>query len=151
TIARGFHSASTDPERITRWFQHGAFLIGVPTGPKFVALDVDLQHGAAQEWHETNRARLPLTRTHTTRSGGRHYLFAPNDKVKSSAGKLGVHVDTRGHGGYIIWWPAHGHEVDNPAIFAAVPGWMLDDLQRPAPIIPLQPRPQPTTSEEAQR
>jgi Bifunctional DNA primase/polymerase, N-terminal len=130
----GFKDATADPDQVHLWWtEHPDALIGVPTGEKFVVIDVDLQHADALEWLEDNRQRLPLTRTHSTRSGGKHFLFPSNDKVKCSAGKLGRHVDTRGHGGYIIWWPACGLEVMHGAVFAEVPDWICDALAPPPP------------------
>src|SRR5262249_48249573 len=83
--ANGYKDASCDAETVHLWWtEHPDALIGVPTGQKFVVLDLDLQHADAQQWLEDNRHRLPLTRTHRTRSGGMHWLFAPNDKVRCS-------------------------------------------------------------------
>jgi hypothetical protein len=129
----GFKDATCDPDIIHLWWtEHPEALIGVPTGDKFVAVDGDLQHEDAQKWLEDNRSRLPLTRTHYTRSGGRHWLFKPHDLINCSAGKLGPHIDTRGRGGYIIWWPAHGLEVLHAKVLAPVPDWMLE-VFKPAP------------------
>src|SRR5262249_44738244 len=95
----GFKDASADPDVVHDWWTlHHDALIGVPTGDKFVVVDLDLEHDDAQQWLADNRDRVPLTRTHRTRSGGMHWLFAPNGNVKCTAGKLGPHVDTRGHG-----------------------------------------------------
>ena len=125
----GFKDASTDPDLVHEWWaEHPDALIGVPTGEKFVVVDVDLQHEDAQQWLADNRPRLPLTRTHSTRSGGKHYLFAPNDTVKCSAGKLGPHIDTRGASGYVIWWPACGLEVLHGDVLALVPDWIIEKL-----------------------
>jgi hypothetical protein len=130
----GFKDASQDPERIKRWWQRWPdALIGVPTGKKFVVVDVDLQHREAQDWYA--RANIPATRMHATRSGGRHFLFLPNDAVRCSESKIWRHVDTRGDGGYIIWWPASGFEVLHPVVLAEVPDWIIARLQRDEPHI----------------
>jgi hypothetical protein len=103
-------------------------LIGVPTGHRFVVLDIDLQHPDAQEWYA--RANLPVTRTHITRSGGRHVLFQPDARVACSAGKLYPHVDTRGAGGYVVWWSCIGLPVLHRELLAEVPGWIVKALDR---------------------
>jgi hypothetical protein len=129
-VPTGFKDASTDPVCIRRWWRDWPdALIGVPAGEKFVVIDCDLQHTEAQWWYA--RANLPLTRKHETRSGGRHLLFQPHDTVNCTTGKLHPHIDTRGRGGYIIWWPATGLEVLHANVLAPVPDWILAKLEQP--------------------
>lgn len=130
--AHGFKDACVDLDLIHRWWTRWpTALIGVPTGMKFCVVDVDLQHREAQQWYA--RAKIPITRIHVTRSGGRHILFRPHDKVGCSAGKLWPHVDTRGSGGYIIWWPAERLDVLHAETLASVPDWIIGKLNPPAP------------------
>jgi hypothetical protein len=131
--ANGFKDASTDPDVVHALFTERPpeTLIGVPTGERFVVVDIDLQHEDARRWYEDNRPRLPLTRTHVTRNGGRHLLFKPNSEIGCSAGKLGPHVDTRGSGGYIIWWPANGFDVLQGGELAVAPDWIVETLRPP--------------------
>jgi hypothetical protein len=126
----GFKDASTDKAIITEyWSRWPEALIGVPTGIAFNVIDLDLQHKEAQHWHAEHA--LPLTRSHRTRSGGLHLLFKPDAAVKCTySSMIAPHIDTRGRGGYIIWWPAHGFAVSNSDM-AAMPEWILTALNPP--------------------
>lgn len=139
----GFKDATKDAAQIAAWSaQWPDALVGVPTGKVsgVFVLDVDVKNG--KDGFSTLSTRgwnLPATRTHKTRNGGgAHYLFrAPSDNLlKNSASKLGAGLDTRGDGGYIVWWPAHGGSVENDDVFADVPRCLLDALQEPAHRIP---------------
>ena len=96
----------------------------VPTGSAsgFSVLDVDKGKGGG-DWWAANKARLPATRKHRTRSGGIHCLFIHRAGLLNSVSKIAPGVDVRASGGYVIWWPAHGFAVvDLP--LAAWPEWL---------------------------
>ncbi len=126
-VASGFKAATIDPAALRRMFAiPGATMIGVPTGTAsgVNALDVDPRHGGHQ-WLAANIQRLPETRTHRTRSDGRHLLFKADPRVRCSAGRIAPGVDVRAHGGYAIVPPSPGYRVINAAPVAPWPEWLL--------------------------
>jgi putative DNA primase/helicase len=134
----GFKDATTEARQIAAWAaQWPDALVGVPTGKAsgLFVLDVDVKGG--KDGFRTLQEKgwsLPTTRTHRTKNGGgAHYLFRAPDGIslKTSAGNLGDGLDTRGDGGYIIWWPAHGCEVEHPDELADVPAWLVEALRAP--------------------
>ncbi len=135
----GFHDASTDPDRINwLWRHHPGPLIGVPTGKVsgFSVLDVDVVHDEARAWWRQHEHLLPTTRTFRTRSGGMHLCFQHADGVRNSQGDLSLGVDTRGDGGYIVFWFAAGCECLDHAPPAVWPHWVSRTLwppPKPAP------------------
>jgi hypothetical protein len=68
---------------------------------------------------------------HITRSGGQHLLFQPDVRVRCTTGKIARRIDTRGIGGYAIWWPACGLEVLHGEALEPVPNWILKALEPP--------------------
>lgn len=149
----GFKDATTDAGQVSAWGdQWPDALVCVPTGKPsgLFVLDVDVKNG--KDGFATLQAlgwALPETRTHHTKNGGgAHYLFrAPAGiALKSSAGNLGDGLDTRGDGGYIVWWPAHGGAVEHADKMADVPPRLVDSLQAPAPSKPA-PSKQPPASD----
>ena len=132
---QGFKNATDDPKVLQRlWAHFPGELFGVPTGQRFVVLDVDLQLVEAQAWYDHYKSLgLPLTRTHVTRSGGRHLLFRPHLGFRNSNSQIERGVDTKGLGNYIVWWPAARLEVIHRDVLAPVPQFLLDALKAKAP------------------
>jgi hypothetical protein len=137
TVCGGFKSAATvDGGLASMWLRNPGPLIGVPTGEAsgFSVLDIDIAKGGAA-WWEANKHRLPTTRQHETRSGGVNVLFRHREGIRNTAGRIARGIDTRGTGGYVIYWPAEGFSVINPDDFAPWPDW----LWPPDPLPPLAP------------
>ena len=103
-------NATTDPAQIRQWFTHPDRLLAVKTGPDsdLFVLDVD-PYG--MEWLAINEERMLCERVHETRRG-KHFLYRFPDALRAvktnTAGKIHAGIDTRGEGGCLIWWPAHG-------------------------------------------
>jgi len=145
TCPNGFYDATRDVAAVKQLFaEHPGHLIGVPTGPMsglFVA-DIDSgRHASATEWHQQNQHRLQ-TRVHCTESGGLHLLFNHHAGLRNSQSKLAHGVDTRGEGGYVVWWPAHVTQSSSgiDAQVEPLPEWLLKALT-PAPPPPPPPPP----------
>ena len=115
----------------TLWARHPGTLVGVPTGPAsgLAVLDIDPRNGG-RDWYMANKACLPNTRKHRSRSGGLHVLFKHRTGIKNSAGKIAPGVDTRGEGGYIIWWPAEGLDTVDEHL-ANWPEWLVPAALEP--------------------
>lgn len=123
----GHRAASTEPDRIRAMHaQFGFVLVGIATGETsgVAVLDIDRQHDGLT-WWEANRDRLPVTRTHRTRSGGLHLYFRHRPGLRCSTSRIAPGVDVRADGGSIIYWPAAGFPVLSDAPLAAWPEWLM--------------------------
>jgi Bifunctional DNA primase/polymerase, N-terminal/AAA domain/Primase C terminal 1 (PriCT-1) len=134
----GFEDASTNEETIIAWWTRWPDAnIGYPT-KRYVVLDVDGEEGErALSDLEAEHGKLPETLTAKT-GKGRHLYFAPNGtRIRSSAGKLGPHLDIRAEGGYVILPPSvhsSGRKYqwlnkDKPALW---PAWIPGLLSEPS-------------------
>ncbi len=146
TVARGLHAASTDRAGVRRWWQRRpesnvAIRTGGASG--LVVVDVDPDHGGVESLRSLVDAhgRLPAGPRVRTGSGGWHLYFQhPGDPVRNSAGtRLGVGVDVRGDGGYVIAPPSRHRSLnsyqwhDFELAVPELPAWTLDRL---APVPP---------------
>ena len=140
--SHGLKDASKDEAQIKEWWKRWPnAAIGVPTGQAIDAfvLDVDLPDGPESLSRlESEHGLLPPTLEQRTGSGGRQLFFkCPADQeIRNSAGKLGLDLDTRGEGGYVIV-PPSGHPsgglydwTNNGSELIEAPQWLLDLLAR---------------------
>ena len=133
--SHGFKDATTEPDIIKKWWnEHKNASIGAPTGDGFFVLDIDLPDGqAALDTLEKENSPLPFTLEQRTGSGGRHLFFSVDTDIRNSSGKLGVNIDIRGDGGYIIL-PPSSHESGNNYAWmnknpiANAPEWLIHKL-----------------------
>jgi archaellum biogenesis ATPase FlaH len=133
----GLKDATTDEKTIRAWWTKWPDAnIGHPTG-QWMVLDVDGEEGERSLAElEAKHGKLPATTTAKT-GKGRHFYFQPNgSEVRNSAGKLGLHLDSRGKGGYVIL-PPSVHESGTryqwtvKAKPAPLPAWIMEKLAEP--------------------
>jgi hypothetical protein len=136
----GFHEASRDPAAIMRlWHRFPGELIGIATGTvsQIWVVDVDVKHPEACNWWHTNHHRLLPTRTYETRSGGLHLYYRDGDGLGCSSGRICRGIDTRGDGGYAVFWFATGLACRDHSPPAPWPDWLRDALTPPPrPAVP---------------
>lgn len=134
-IPRGFKGATTDETKIRRWWEKkfpGA-MIAIPTGEVsgLAVLDLDyeidpatgedLKDGRLELEVILDREGVAFPETYAARTPrcGNHLYFKHEEGFKSSAGKIGPHIDTRAEGGYIIAPPSQ--RLDGGAYRAELP------------------------------
>jgi hypothetical protein len=141
--SNGLRGASTNTRIINEWWKrYPDAMVGVPTGDKIGAFVVDLDIkpgvGDGHEWladMEAEHGPLPLTARAKTMGGGTHIFFRHVDGVRNR-GRLGVCVDIRGQGGYIVApgsqaTDGRSYEWLNDAPIADAPDWLLALLLPP--------------------
>jgi hypothetical protein len=127
----GFKDATVDPAAIAGLFpSYCAPLVGLPTDERsgLDVLDIDLD---GRSWFDRNCGRLPLTRVHETRSGGRHLFFRHRPGLRCSTSKIALGVDVRADGSYVIWWPTTGGRVLCEGPIVNWPQWILEAITTP--------------------
>ncbi len=110
----GLKDATTDEGLIRTWWRDWpAANIGLLTGSQsgFVVVDVDPRHGGDDTLTDLKAkyGDLPHTVEQLTGGHGRHLLFQyPGNGavIKNSAGAVGLGLDVRGDGGYIVAAPS---------------------------------------------
>lgn len=103
----GLRDATTDPEQIRRWWAAmPSANVGAATGEPADVLDVDGPDGEATLSRLVDRYG-PLPRTTEQRTGrGRQFFFAADPRLRNSAGKIGLGIDVRAAGGYVVAPPS---------------------------------------------
>jgi hypothetical protein len=143
-IGRGFHSATTNPETIKRYWRIADRNIGSPTGAASGSwvVDVDGAEGEANLARlEALHGPLPTTRTALTGGGGRHLFFLYAGPIQSSVGRIAAKIDVRADLAYIVL-PPSVHEsgrtyawIDGSYEIAVAPDWLVRAArQRPSSI-----------------
>lgn len=141
-ISRFPSRASRDEKVISDWWTDPVmggeqeYNIGISTtafgeGQRLLVLDVDKKGrrdgSKSLEALLLEEGPLPVTARVRTPTGGEHFIFTADTDCRQTAGELGVGLDTRGRGGYVV---AAGSEVGGAAY-----EWITDTRDpKPAPL-----------------
>lgn len=142
----GVHDATTDPAIIAAWWARWpragvAIATGTPSG--LIVLDIDPRHAGDDSLADLERRHGTLSDTPRvlTGGGGAHiYLSHPGGSMRCSVGALGLGLDIRADGGFVVA-PPSGHasgrryewEIGagpDDVPLAPVPPWILEGLRR---------------------
>jgi putative DNA primase/helicase len=126
----GFYDATTNAEQISAWWKrYPDALIGVPTGAasKLFVIDVDPE-GLAD--YAENAAFFGPGRVQKT-ARGFHLIYNHPGDLGCTGKKWRAGYDTRGDGGYIVWWESEGfHCTGSMADVGPLPELVLASLRR---------------------
>ena len=136
----GLKDATTNPVTIHTLFTNPCN-VGIATGHGLVVIDLDVKPGrdGIETWKDLCASHPPLdTFECLTPSGGRHLYFQTTHTIANSASKLGLGIDVRGDGGYVVAPPstldgkAYCWESSNPTQPPALSDWLLALLVTPS-------------------
>ena len=133
----GHWDATTDRRAIERWWRRQPSAnIGLPTGKKsgILVLDVDVDDGGLESLAKLERAGAPVPKTARTRTGGGgihvFFRYPGSTEIRNSAGLLGLGLDVRGEGGYVVVPPSRTQGpyewVDRSPLVEA--SWLIERL-----------------------
>lgn len=112
-LRNGHKDATTDPERIRRWWRLWPEAnIGIPTGERtgLLVLDEDPRHGGDESMNLLTKTHGDLPRTKTTRTGGGgrqiFFIYPPGYVIRNATNNPAPGLDIRGEGGYIVAPPS---------------------------------------------
>jgi hypothetical protein len=136
--SRGSTDATSDRTKLLGMFDRAGVEanVAIATGQGLVIIDVDVDPAKGVDGVASLEAlgiEIPTTRTVRTPRGGAHLYFKVDASidVANSQGKLGLGIDVRGRGGYVVAPPslhARGTRyawVDESAPIADLPGALL--------------------------
>lgn len=147
----GWQERSTvDPDETHAMWASGRHGIAIATGPSFLlVLDIDVSKVSGEATGMQSLAELEercghevpeQTFTVATPSGGAHrYFRVPPDMAEfptTTTGRLGVGLDTRGRGGYVVAPPTSltseaAYRIVCPTAPVSVPRWLIEELLPP--------------------
>jgi hypothetical protein len=140
-------AASKETDSVKAWWRNFRTAnLGVVAGSQsgIVVVDIDPRHGGNDSLDDlqAKKGKLPDTATVITGSGGLHIYFKhPGGVVKNSAGALGLGIDVRGDGGFVVGpgslhasggyyeWEASSEPAD--VGFAEMPQWLQKLIYEP--------------------
>lgn len=107
--AHGVHDATTDEERIRKWWtENPAYNVGIAAGKEsgLVVFDVDPRNGGLDGWDDWKKLAGPHEdgATQLTAGGGYHYLALYDPAITSC--KLEQGVDLLSDGKYFVAYPS---------------------------------------------
>jgi Bifunctional DNA primase/polymerase, N-terminal/AAA domain/Primase C terminal 2 (PriCT-2) len=133
----GFKDATRDKKIIKQWWtQWPNAMIGVPMGEASGLFCVDLDRkeniDGIATWAQLKMIQDPgQTRAHKTPSTGLHLLYLYQQGIRNiPLNKLGLGIEIKGEGGYIIMPPsrmANGkeYEIYSNAAVSTAPAWLI--------------------------
>jgi hypothetical protein len=139
----GFKDATKDPALIRAWWdEEPGYNVAIATGEisGIFVLDVDQKPGRTLDEAIEALPSIPDAPTVQTGGGGRQFFFKfpAGSGLSISGGRLGLGVDTRGNGGYVVAPPSVHDKTGMPyewidsdgMALPETPGWIVDRLRK---------------------
>ncbi len=130
----GVKDATDDPDQLSDWrLQWPKANWAVATGNGLLVVDLDVKPGKDGRVTLSKLGTVPRTYAVRTGSGGIHLYFRVSKRLPNTTGKLGLGVDTRCDGGYVLA-PGSNHisggsySVAIDESIADAPEWLIERL-----------------------
>ena len=131
------NEATQDEEKIKYWWKKTPNAnIGIST-KDIAVVDIDTKDPKKNGFETLARLAkegktFPSTMGQITPTGGRHFIYTTPRPIKSTAGKIGPGIDTRGVGGYVVAGSSTIGDkkyTNDRYIKDELPKWVVDELE----------------------